>query len=604
MLQALHGEPLAPRVWLEALARPDAGFDRYLAEDIYARNDPGFIVAQKARYAATIEAHRRRFGEAPCFLLRVPGRLNAFLEYLDMCAGDHMSTTIDGDTPMAMSVREDDLVDVHNTSALFEDRTFSIRGEREAFAAAPWGDGETANLEDNWDNRTRVYPYWGRRKGDHANYVIAPYLRFAWEYPAVALRGASLTFGPSTCPMRAGVSSSSGVVVLGALACLRANADRLPAMSMPHLCRFLGEAEWYVGTHGGANDQTTILRNEPNGILYNRHSRRELDSTALPFLRRLSIILANSLWEANKTLGANYVFNLRKGWMDLGNDLLELVIADLAGGGADRRSGWVLDRVRSRFGWHRESHALSRLDDLPWERVRERYRLFGSLDESLLGIPQEAIGELIRLLPEEIDPEEAGAVLGKSRADLARDYTLPDERDRVWRPRGAATFFNKENILGRKIERLLLEAEASGAAPESEEYEGYRRRLGELVEDVQDTIRDDFRVSNEQLDLLLDIARNGPGHVAGKLTGAGSGGCVCIFVEEARSETMCAYLDREYYGKPAHFDRYREELSRVADAATRSEMEGNLETALADVAAQRRVVSFSRGACVIRPPGA
>ena len=596
MLQAIQGEALSPDTYLALFEQPDPAFDRYLADDIYARGDPGYIAEQKKRFAATIEAHRRRFGDAPCLLLRVPGRLNAFLEYLDMCAGDHMSTTIDGDTPMVMSVREDDTVEVHNTSALFEDRLFSIGAELAQFKGAPWGAGETAGLEDNWDVRTRVYPYHGRRKGDHANYVVASYLRFAWDNPGTTLRGANLTFGPSTCPLRAGVSSSSGVVVLSALACLRANTDRLPAMTMPELCSFLGEAEWYVGTHGGANDQTTILRNEPRSILYNRHSRDALDSTPLPFLHGLSIVMANSLWEANKALGANYVFNLRKGWMDLGNDLLERVIACLADGAS----------FPELFPWTCDRGALPLLDDIAWDQVKERYRLFGSLDESLLGIPQAAIEQLIQLLPGEIDPQQAEAVLGKDRTALARDYTMPDDTDRVWRPRNAATFFNRENVLGRSIEKLLLEADAalaSGVSAESAEYERFRSRLGTYIEDVQETIRDDFAVSNDQLDLLLSIAKDGPGHVAGKLTGAGSGGCVCIFVREDHAQGMCGHLDKAYYGVSSNFDRYREELSAIEDEAPRREMERNLAEALSDMAAQRRIVSFSRGAGVITGRG-
>jgi galactokinase len=554
-------------------------FDRYLAEDIYARGGAAYLDGQKARFVETVEAHRRRFGEAPLLLLRAPGRLNAFLEYLDMCAGDHMSTTIDGDVPLAVTARDDDTVVIRNTAPIFPERRFSIREELDRFAAAPWGTGDTAGLADTWDNRTRVYPYHGRPRGDHANYVVAAFLRFAWEHRGRPLRGANMTFGPSTIPLRGGTSSSSAIVVLSALTCLRANADVLPPVSVPELCRLLGEAEWYVGTHGGANDQTTILRNEPQGILYNRHSRRDLDSTPLPFLHGLRIVLANSLWEANKALGANYVFNMRKGWMDLGDDLLRRAIDDLAAGKGSR--------------------------EFDWKDVKARYHRFGSLDEGILGIPQAAIARLIQLLPREIDPDAAGALLGKDRQALARDYTLPDATDRVWRPRNAAVFFNKENVLGRSIESLLLEADgvrARGAATDSPAYDAYRERLGALVRRLHETIRDDFQVSNDQLELLLRVAAKGPGYLAGKLTGAGSGGCVCIFVREADAEAMCAHLDRAYYGVPEHFTAYRAEVARVADGEIRREMERNLDEALASVAAQRRVVSFSRGAGVLKLP--
>jgi len=598
------GEALPIQKWLGLLNEPNEPFDRYLSEDVYARGGAEYVAAQKERYRAALEAHRRRFGEGPCFLLRAPGRLNAFLEYLDMCAGDHMSTTIDGDIPLVLTPREDDTVVVCNTSELFPERSFSISEELEKFAGAPWGTGESAGLEDDWDNRTRVHPYYGRAKGDHINYVIAAFLRFAWEKRGSRLRGADMTFGPSTIPLRAGTSSSSAVVVLSALSCLEANRGGIPEMSRERLSMILGEAEWYVGTHGGANDHATILCNEPGGILYNRHSRDPLEVTRLPFLKGLSLIVANSLWEANKALGANYVFNLRKGWMDLGNDLLELALRELVSFSGPKEPGWVARCVSERFGRPLDPKELSCLDDLDWDFVKKRYRLFGSLDETILGIPQETIAQLIRLIPEEIDPAEAEKIVGKDRAALARDYTLPDEKDRVWRPRNAARFFNRENVIGRRIEKLLLEAReflSKGGDEESGEYDRFRKELGDLIESVQETIRDDFMVSNDQLELILDIARKGPGYVAGKLTGAGSGGCVCIFVREREAEAMCSHLDRAYYRVPENFTAYREELSRVEDSEVRAEMERNLEEALAAPEDQRRIVSFSRGAGMIRP---
>ena len=110
-------------------------------------------------------------------------------------------------------------------------------------------------------------------------------------------------------------------------------------------------------------------------------------------------------------------------------------------------------------------------------------------------------------------------------------------------------------------------------------------------------------ITNTMLRELYDCVRrvaDDPEVRVVKLTGAGSGGCVCIFVGEGDAEAMCRYLDDAYYGVPAHFDRYREELRTITDERTRREMERNLEEGLASAEAQRRIVSFSRGAGVIR----
>ncbi len=120
----------------------------------------------------------------------------------------------------------------------------------------------------------------------------------------------------------------------------------------------------------------------------------------------------------------------------------------------------------------------------------------------------------------------------------------------------------------------------------------------------------DFRVSNPQLDLLLTIARRGPGYLGGKLTGAGKGGCVSLLVRESESTAMCEYLDREYYGKPEYFEFYRQVLEDERrfnepgsiEYESAEERLGILDAALASIPDQRRVITFSRGACAIELP--
>jgi len=631
----LRARSLPASSYLDVLRNGGDGIDRYLAESIYAVRDPGYLRRQRERFARTAALHRERVGETPMVLLRAPGRLNALLEYLDMCAGDHMSTTIDGDIPIAVSLRDDDEVHAQNIDPQFPPFSFSIREELRTLLSAPWVGEKVRGLEDNWDNRTRVYPYFRRRKGDWGNYVRAAYLRFAHEHRDVEWRGADLTFGPSTIPLRAGTSSSSAVVVLSFLSLWWANQDRLEARTIRQICKLLGEAEWYVGTHGGANDHTTILRNRPNCILYNLHHLPLLDSLHLPSLEGVRIIVANTLWESNKALGANHVFNLRKGWMDLGDHLLERIIETvrrrLAAGGL--RPGWIAECVARAFPFRPEG-GVRHLEWHPeyWERIAERYHRFGSLDETLLDIPDAAIDELIRLLPEEISIEDAGRVLGKDRQALARDYTLPEAEDGGYRPRAAARFFHQENRIGREVERRLREAhkriESGAWSRDSAEYREEKIWLGKAMDALQATARDDFQVSNGQLDLLLSIARRGPGHLGGKLTGAGSGGCVCILVEEGAEDAMMAWLDREYYGRPEHFVEYRRVLGdleanarlaleeaaggaseEAADEARATlqaaiDMQRNLDAALADIPRCRRAVTFSSGAGIIDLDGA
>jgi galactokinase len=407
--------------------------------------------------------------------------------------------------------------------------------------------------------------------------------------------------------------------VLSFLALHLANRDKLPEWDVRAICKLLGEAEWYVGTHGGANDQTTILRNHANGVLYNRHSLTDPDSTPLPFLKGVRVVLANSLWEANKSLTAGNTFNLRKGWMDLGDDLMKLIISEIRTArqsSQNRDDGWITELVKVKLGYKPDRKPrLLASDDRMWQAIEQRYCRFGSLDGHILGIPEAAVEELIALLPEGISPEDASRLLGKDVHELERDYTLPGDDSCLYRVRAAATFFHNENRIGRRLEEIFVEADrrlTSGELSEdSAQYDGYRLEVGHLVESLQETLRDDFQVSNSQLDMLLHIARLGPGYLGGKLTGAGSGGCVSILVRQGYESQYCDYLDREYYGKSEHFDSYRRTIGELERGsipgtphhAAADEMRRNLEAALSSIQDQRRAVTFSRGACVLELPG-
>lgn len=621
--------PLPPLEIARMLESGDSRVDEYLGLQIYANTAPDYLAKQRRRLAETARLHAERVGDAPSFLIRAPGRLNAFLEYLDMCAGDHMSTTIDGDIPVCLTPREDDILNVTNSNPLFQPDQIRILTEFDRFMKASWQE-HASELEDNWDNRSLVYPHYGRPQGNWLNYVLSPFMRVLWDDPSLPMRGADMTFGPATAPFRAGTSSSSALVVLSMLTLLLSNQDKLPKWSVEHICKLMGEAEWYVGTHGGANDQMTILRNPVNSVVYNRHSRTDLDATPLPFLKGIHVVLANSLWEVNKTLGGNQSFNMRKGWMQMGDELMKLIIkavqshrrgeafaAELCD--ADRSdckcfatTGWLGKLIRETFGYN-VGGKLPLLESNPelWDKIERNYCKFGSLHEDILGVSDDVIRELLLLLPVKITPEEAGIVFGKDAETIERIYTSPKRAIGGYHIRTTARFFHKENIIGKRLEKIFHEAEdrvkSGELSPDSAEYDAYRVEVGRMVDELQDILSIDFRVSNPQLDLLLTIARRGPGYLGGKLTGAGKGGCASLLVREDQSRAMCEYLDREYYGKPEYFEYYRQVLEderRFNEPGTiehesAEERIGILDAALASIRDQRRVITFSRGACVV-----
>ncbi len=71
-------------------------------------------------------------------------------------------------------------------------------------------------------------------------------------------------------------------------------------------------------------------------------------------------------------------------------------------------------------------------------------------------------------------------------------------------------------------------------------------RFGTLLNQSHDSLRDDYEVSCEELDALVDIARNIEGTIGSRMTGAGFGGCTVSIVKESAIDTFRSALLDEY----------------------------------------------------------
>ncbi len=105
-----------------------------------------------------------------------------------------------------------------------------------------------------------------------------------------------------------------------------------------------------------------------------------------------------------------------------------------------------------------------------------------------------------------------------------------------------------------EIERVRLAAQAL--------EQGETERFGELMFASHRSSRDDYQVSIDELDSLVGLARQAPGVIGARLTGAGFGGCTVNLVSAALVDDFLAYVKSGYtrlYG--------REPASHVTSAA-------------------------------------
>jgi galactokinase len=129
--------------------------------------------------------------------------------------------------------------------------------------------------------------------------------------------------------------------------------------------------------------------------------------------------------------------------------------------------------------------------------------------------------------------EEAARLLGHaslravSREELERRWEeLPDPLRR--RARHVVT----EN------ERTLAAADALAAGDEV--------TAGRLMVESHRSLRDDFGVSSDPLDTMVEAARGADGCYGARMTGAGFAGCAVALVEEAACATFAVTVQRQY----------------------------------------------------------
>lgn len=78
-------------------------------------------------------------------------------------------------------------------------------------------------------------------------------------------------------------------------------------------------------------------------------------------------------------------------------------------------------------------------------------------------------------------------------------------------------------------------------------------RFGQLMNASHDSLRDDYQVSSDALDVLVNAARQSEGCLGSRLTGAGFGGCTVSLVRQDRVESFCRQV-RETYARRYHLE--------------------------------------------------
>jgi galactokinase len=221
-------------------------------------------------------AFRTYFGsQDPSLVVTVPGRVNLIGDHIDYAGLSVLPMAIQRHVHAVARPRTDRTVRLANVDPAFGPRAFEISP---GLLPGPRGD-------------------WG-------NYVQAAIVHLERQHGPLSGFDALID---STLPVATGLSSSSAMVIVGALSALAASGVELPPLELAHE---LAEAERYVGTRGGGMDQAICL-----GARAGCASRVDFDPLALTPVAvplRWRFVIASSLVRAEKAGAARAAYNARR----------------------------------------------------------------------------------------------------------------------------------------------------------------------------------------------------------------------------------------------------------------------------------------------------
>ena len=105
-----------------------------------------------------------------------------------------------------------------------------------------------------------------------------------------------------------------------------------------------------------------------------------------------------------------------------------------------------------------------------------------------------------------------------------------------------------EEVVRRRAHHVISENDRTLRAI-SALNSGDIEEFGELMNQSHDSLRDDYEVTGEELDTLVDEARKIPGTIGSRMTGAGFGGCTVSLVNEDAVEDFIRQVGENYEEK-------------------------------------------------------
>lgn len=488
--------------------------------DIYGNHEDQ-IILRRDKLIKLLEAFIQKYGDRRVVISRSPGRVNLLGRHIEHRGGSINVMSINRETLIVASPRNDDVVNIANLDPKFPERSFEILESIKDYKSDDW-----LEFIENDVTLKMVLD----SKGDWANYVKASILRLQMRDRSRLLRGMDMLFC-GDIPMAAGLSSSSSIVVATSEAAIVLNHMNIKAKDFIHLC---GEGEWFVGSRGGAGDHAAMKCGKRDMITHLDFCPFKIGES-VEFPSDYNIVVANSFVEAKKSEGAKDKFNQKVACYEIGFMMVKKAFPEY-------------------------SSKLKYLKDI---------------NQKHLGVSQSRIYKMLLAIPQYMTRDEVFAALPEYREDLERIMRShePPERYEIrstmlygiaecQRAQLCIEYLRVKDYsaLG-KLMNISHDGDRVFKNGKPYDYSAGDKYLVKLIEDLSSeepkrvlaaqiyNQPGGYACSTETIDALVDTVIKHPGVMGAELSGAGLGGCILILVRRENTETLLEMLKSTYYDK-------------------------------------------------------
>ena len=238
------------------------------------------VVSAKERYARIVQAFTEKFGEAPQFICRSPGRVNLIGEHIDYSGFSVCPMAIERDMVIAVGTKEAAFSTIANSDPKYKAREF-ITGP---------GIEIDATIHE-----------W-------SNYFLCGYKGLADKLKLDSMKPMQVMCDGAV-PAGGGLSSSSAFVCCSAIATHQANNGNL---SKGGLTEAAINGEQFAGVQIGGMDQSiSIMAHSGSALLIDFYPSLAANPVVIPQASRAVFVIANTLVVADKHMTAPTNYNLR-----------------------------------------------------------------------------------------------------------------------------------------------------------------------------------------------------------------------------------------------------------------------------------------------------